>query len=154
MHDHLPDPRPNIFPVFFYRDASAAQTWLQQVFGFTLRMSVPGPEGTVMHSELSLGAGVIAVASAKPDRGWVSPRDLPGVTQAVFVYVDDPDAHYARARAAGAEILYEIADQDYGSREYMALDLEGHCWSFGNYRPGGYWGKPTDEAPTPDAPAS
>lgn len=133
------DPRPNIFPVFFYRDAMAAQRWLAEAFGFELRMSVPGPDDTVVHSEMSLGAGVIAVASSKPDRGWVSPRDLPAVTQAVFVYVADPDSHYAHAKAAGAEIVYEIRDQDYGSREYMARDLEGHCWSFGNYRPGGFW---------------
>jgi uncharacterized glyoxalase superfamily protein PhnB len=51
------------------------------------------------------------------------------------VYVPDTDAHYARARAAGAEIVRELADTPYGSREYSARDVEGNLWSFGTYYP-------------------
>lgn len=54
----------------------------------------------------------------------------------IYVVVDDPDAHHARAVAAGAEVVMDLVDQDYGSREYAAVDDEGNVWSFGTYRPG------------------
>jgi uncharacterized glyoxalase superfamily protein PhnB len=53
----------------------------------------------------------------------------------VYVYVEDVDAHHARARAAGAEIVRALADTEYGSREYGARDIDGHYWYFGSYRP-------------------
>src|SRR5262245_37956929 len=114
----------NIYPSLFYDDAPAAIEWLCRAFGFTKRLVVPGPNGTVMHSELSLGAGVIMVGSARSERGLLSPRSLPGANQALCVQVDDPDAHYARAKGAGAVILQEVKDEDYGSRGYMARDPE------------------------------
>ena len=80
------------------------------------------------------------VGSARTDRGLVSPRSLPGANQGLCVQVDDPDAHFARAKAAGAVILQELKDEDYGSRGYMAKDPEGHQWYFGTYRPGAHWG--------------
>jgi uncharacterized glyoxalase superfamily protein PhnB len=130
----------NIYPCLIYDDAPAAIEWLCRAFGFTKRLVVPGPDGTVMHSELSLGPGVIMVGSPKPDEGRVGPRGLPAVSQALCVQIDDPDAHFARAKAAGAVILRELRDEDYGSRGYMAKDPEGHEWYFGTYRPGAHWG--------------
>jgi len=130
----------NIYPSLFYDDAPAAIEWLCRAFGFTKRLVVPGPGGTVVHSELSLGPGVIMVASAKPDRGLVGPRSLTGSCQALSVQVDDPDSHFARAKGAGAVILQELRDEEYGSRGYMAKDPEGHQWYFCTYRPGAYWG--------------
>ena len=53
----------------------------------------------------------------------------------VYIVVDDPDAHHARAKAAGATIIRELEDQDYGSRDYSARDPEGNIWSFGTYDP-------------------
>jgi uncharacterized glyoxalase superfamily protein PhnB len=53
----------------------------------------------------------------------------------LYVVVDDPDAHHERAKAAGAEIVRELEDQDYGSRDYSARDPEGNLWSFGTYNP-------------------
>jgi uncharacterized glyoxalase superfamily protein PhnB len=53
----------------------------------------------------------------------------------IYIVVQDSDAHYARAKAAGAEIIRELEDQDYGSRDYTARDLEGNIWSFGTYDP-------------------
>ena len=128
----------NIYPSLSYDDAPAAIDWLCAAFGFVSRLVVPGPEGTVVHSELTLGPGVVMVSSASKE-GRVSPRNLPGVAQALAVQVDDPDAHYAQAKAAGAEILEELEDTDYGSRGYMAQDPEGHRWYFGTYRPGAHW---------------
>jgi uncharacterized glyoxalase superfamily protein PhnB len=136
----IPESTPSdIYPSLCYDDAHAAIEWLCRAFGFTKRLMVPGPNGTVVHSELSLGTGVIMVGSARPEAGRVGPRSLPAVSAAICVHVDDPDAHYARAKAAGAVILQEIKDEEYGSRGYMAKDPEGHQWYFGTYRPGAYW---------------
>ncbi len=128
-----------LYPSLFYDDAPAAIEWLVKAFGFRKRLVVPGPDGTVLHSEMSYEDGVIMIGSSKPERGCLSPRRLGAVSQALSVRVQDPDAHYARAKASGAEIIRELQDEDYGSRGYMAKDLEGHQWYFGTYRPGEYW---------------
>jgi uncharacterized glyoxalase superfamily protein PhnB len=97
----------------------------------------PGPDGTIAHAELGAGTSVLMLGSAKEDDlGLRTPRELGAVTQGIYMVVPDIDAHYARARAAGAEIVYPVRDTDYGSREYGARDLEGNLWSFGTYCPG------------------
>jgi uncharacterized glyoxalase superfamily protein PhnB len=126
------DTRPNIFPSFRYKDAHGAIDWLERVAGFTRQGVFPAPDGTVGHAELALGAGAIMLGSlgkADPENPWKT------ATHGVYVYVADADAHYSRARAAGAEIVRELADTPYGSREYSLRDPEGNLWSFGTYRP-------------------
>lgn len=127
--------QPCIYPALSYDDAAAAIDWLEKAFGFRTVMNVPGENGSIVHAELAIGPAVIMLGSSKPDFGWISPRDLPAVNQTLYVAVDDVDAHYERAKAAGAEITREINDTEYGSREYGAKDVEGHHWSFGTYRP-------------------
>jgi uncharacterized glyoxalase superfamily protein PhnB len=126
---------PVIYPVLSYRDAPAAIRFLHAAFGFETLMEVPNPDGTIAHAEMSLDGAVIMLGSEKSDMGWTSPLGLPAVNQTVYIALDDPDVHCARAKAAGAEIVREPQDTDYGSREYGARDLEGHHWSFGTYRP-------------------
>jgi uncharacterized glyoxalase superfamily protein PhnB len=130
----------NLYPSLTYDDAPAAIEWLCRAFGFEKRLVVPGPDGRIVHSELSLGPGVVMVSSPKPEYGRVGPRSQQGASAALCVQVDDPDGHCARARAAGARILRELHDEDYGARGYMAADPEGHAWYFGTYRPGAFWG--------------
>ena len=128
---------PNIFPGLRYKDAPAAIDWLVRAFGFEQQMVVPGPDDTIAHAQLTLGPGVIMLGSARDDElRLASPKDLGATTAAVYVYVSDVDAHYAQAKAAGAEVVRELADTDYGSREYSVRDPEGHLWSFGTYLPG------------------
>ena len=99
-------------------------------------MLVPGPRGTIAHAQLRYGASVLMIGTAEDDfMNMKSPKAAGGVTQGIYVQVDDIDAHHARAKAAGAEIVLELADTEYGSREYAARDPEGHFWSFGTYRP-------------------
>jgi uncharacterized glyoxalase superfamily protein PhnB len=129
----------NLFPALSYDDAPAAIEWLCRAFGFTRRLVVPRPDGGVLHSELSLGSGVIFDSSARPEEGRLSPRGLAGVHQGLCVLVDDADGHCARARAAGATIVREPRDEEYGARGYQARDPEGHSWYFGDYRPGKLW---------------
>ncbi|GAA1098129.1 VOC family protein [Nocardiopsis composta] len=124
-------PRQTVFPVLRYREADRAIRFLTEAFGFTAEVRYP-PEGDpVEHAELRFGESAVMVGSARgEDAGPVS---VPPAPQVLFAVVDDPDAHCARARAAGAEILAEPADTDYGSREYAARDPEGNVWGFGTY---------------------
>ena len=137
MPEQTRDQAPNIFPVLRYRDAPGALRWLGQAFGFETTMEVPGPAGMVAHAEMRLGPGVIMLGSTKDDHAPESSGDPGAVRYGTYVSVADVDAHYERARAAGAEIVRELSDMDYGSREYSARDPEGYVWSFGTYRPSG-----------------
>ncbi len=123
---------PTSFPRFATRTRRPPSTWLGKAFGFEKKFVVPGENNTVMHAELRLGSGMIMMGSAgKPD-----PKN-PWSTEpfGIYVMVKEIDAHYARAKAAGAEIVRPIADTDYGAREYSVRDCDGHLWSFGTYDP-------------------
>lgn len=130
---------PTIVPAMRYRDASAAVEWLCRAFGFEKHLVVPGPDGTIAHAQLTYGNGMIMLASAgngEFDRLTRMPDEIGGAeTQSAYVIVPDADAHYARAKAAGAEILLDIKDEDYGGRGYTCRDPQGHIWSFGTYDP-------------------
>jgi uncharacterized glyoxalase superfamily protein PhnB len=127
---------PNIFPAFRYRDADAAIDWLKDVFGFEEKAVHRDDAGVVMHAELRLGAGIIMLGQHRPE-GWfgTSEPDAQASTIGIYVVVEDVDALYARVTAAGAELIRDLVDQDYGSREFSARDLEGNRWSFGTYDP-------------------
>ena len=127
---------PAIVPCLSYRDAPAAIAWLKEAFGFTENMIVPGPDGTIAHAQLAFGSGLIMVGSQRDDElAMRIPCDLGGVTQSIYIVIEDADAHHDRAAAAGAEIVRELQDTPYGSRDYSARDPEGHLWNFGTYRP-------------------
>ena len=131
----------DIHPALTYDAAAAAIAWLVHAFGFRQRFVVPGADGRIAHSELTLGTGVVMVNSPKVEDGRVGPRMLAGQgSTSLSVYVPDPDAHHAQAVAAGAQIVRPLQTEEYGARGYMARDVEGHLWYFGNYRPGEYWG--------------
>jgi uncharacterized glyoxalase superfamily protein PhnB len=130
------DAHPNIFPALRYRDADAALAWLKEAFGFTEQAVHRDDAGALAHVELRLGSGLIMFGHYRPE-GWLgggSPDALAS-TLSVYVVVEDPDAHHARAVAAGATIVRELTDESYGSREYSARDPEGNLWSFGTYDP-------------------
>jgi uncharacterized glyoxalase superfamily protein PhnB len=124
--------RPNIFPALRYRNGAAALEWLGKAFGFEKHFVAPAPDGGIAHAQMCLGPGMIMLGSGK-GQGEANPWEQ--VPQGTYVYVENVDAHYARAKAAGAEIVRDLANTDYGSREYSVRDLEGHLWSFGTYDP-------------------
>jgi uncharacterized glyoxalase superfamily protein PhnB len=117
-------------PMLVYADAPAALAFLAKAFGFAERFRMDLPDGSVGHAELGLGDEVVMVASEWPAGGVVSPLQLPALHAQIHVRVDDVDAHFARARAAGATIATEPADQEYGMRSYRAIDPEGQRWIF------------------------
>ena len=128
-----------ISPGMRYRNAPAAIEWLCRAFGFEKHLVVPGPNDTIVHAQLTYGNGMIMLSS-KLDTEFnqliKQPEELGGVeTQSPYVIVPDADAHYARAKRAGATIALDIVDASYGGRGYSCRDLEGHLWSFGTYNP-------------------
>jgi uncharacterized glyoxalase superfamily protein PhnB len=130
--------RATIVPAMRYRDANAAVEWLCKNFGFEEHGVYRNDQGQVIHAELSFGNGMIMlgpVADTPFSRFMRQPNDVGGETQSCYVIVSDADAHYAKAKAGGAEILLDIKDEDYGGRGYSCRDLEGHIWTFGTYDP-------------------
>ena len=128
----------SIIPCLRYRDAPAAIEWLGRAFGFEPRLVVEDGQGGIAHAQLCLGTGMIMLGSVGESEfdKFINQPDATGCeTQSPYVVVVDADAHYERAKAAGAEILLEIADQPHGGRLYTCRDLEGHIWSIGSYDP-------------------
>jgi uncharacterized glyoxalase superfamily protein PhnB len=129
-----------VVPMIAYEDGFAALDWLAKAFGFRELERHVGPEGELAHGEMEAGGGLIMLATPTPD--YESPKHhrehceqarkwsaVPWIIDGVLVYVDDLDAHFARARAAGATILSEIQDGP-PTRRYRVEDLEGHRWFF------------------------
>jgi uncharacterized glyoxalase superfamily protein PhnB len=124
-----------IFPILRYEDARGAIRFLCAAFGFIELFSVPESGRIVRHAQLKLGTNVVMLGTVRPDDGMASPVLLGVSTQALYVYVEDLDAHFERARAAGAQIVSPPEETDFGSREYHARDVEGHLWTFGTFLP-------------------
>lgn len=121
-----------VTPYLVYDDPGAALEWLAAAFGFREVLRYAGPDGQVNHAEMEVPGGGRFMLGGGP--GHPGPGSQPTATTPpmfVHVTVDDVDAHYEQARAAGATIVGEPADQEYGDRRYDAKDLEGHQWSFG-----------------------
>jgi uncharacterized glyoxalase superfamily protein PhnB len=123
-------------PYFSYRDAAAALDWLETAFGFERKQDYRDDSGTVVHAELRFGGGSVMLGSGDPPapnpsrESETSPR-----AHGVYVVVDDVDASYECAVAAGAQVVYPPEDTEFGTRRFRVLDLEGYEWSFGNYSP-------------------
>jgi uncharacterized glyoxalase superfamily protein PhnB len=131
---------PAVIPMLSYEDGYAALDWLAKAFGFRERTRMVGPDGRLAHGELETGDGLIMLATPTPE--YESPKHhrehceqarkwsaVPYIIDGVLVYVADLDAHFARAKAAGAIILSGIEDGPPG-RRYRAEDPEGHRWFF------------------------
>ncbi len=129
-----------LIPSLCYVDAPAAIKWLEQAFGFTPKLVVPGENGAVMHSQLigPDGESMIMLFSIREESFYKEmrpPQVLGGSNQQIYLVVDDVDAHYARADAAGATTLMPPTAMDYGGSCYAVADPEGHVWNFGDYDP-------------------
>ena len=131
--------RGTIIPGMRYRDAPAAIEWLCRAFGFSRHLVVPDEDGGIAHAQLVLGSGMIMLGSYRDegeyDRLVRLPEDAGGSTQAAYIVIEEIEDHYQRAVGAGARVVYELAEQDYGGKLYSVLDLEGHLWNFGSYDP-------------------
>ena len=132
--------RSTTIPCLAYRDPHAAIRWLCENFGFEKKAVYEGDDGSVMHAELTFGNGMIMLGSVSKDSAYgkliCQPDEIGGrETQTTCLIARDPDEIYRRASKAGASILMDIKDNDYGGRGFTCTDLEGHIWSIGSYDP-------------------
>jgi PhnB protein len=118
---------PAISPYLYYQDGTAALAFLAKAFGFEERMRQTDDDGTIRHAEMDVGGGVIMLGCPEDHR---SPKELGQVTVGMYVHIDDVDAHFDRAKAAGADVEGPPEDKPYGDRVYGAFDPEGHQWWF------------------------
>jgi uncharacterized glyoxalase superfamily protein PhnB len=121
---------PSIYPVLRYDDPAAAIRFLIDAFGFTEHEIHRGPGGEIAHAELSFDNGMVMLG---PSGGPEALFDTGA--QSIYVVATDVDALHDRAVAVGADNVYPLTDQDYGSRDFSAKDPGGNVWSFGTYRP-------------------
>jgi uncharacterized glyoxalase superfamily protein PhnB len=120
---------PTVFPSLHYDDALGAIEWLERALGAE-RHALYADGAVVHHAELRFGNGIVMLGSAR--EGVPATRGRGG---GIYVAVGDPDALFGQARDAGADVLRELQDTDYGSREFGVRDLEGNAWHFGTYQP-------------------
>ncbi len=119
-----------LVPMLVYADAPKAIEFLCRAFGFEERYRLPMPDGRIGHAELEFGGHYVTLSSEYPEMGLVSPQGLENRHMQLTCYVDDVEAHHARAAEAGATIVEAVSDQFYGDRNYRAVDCEGNRWIF------------------------
>ena len=126
--------KPGMIPYFGYEDAHAAMDFLERAFGFESVAAFSGDDGKLMHGEMGFGSGFIMLGTGRDEqRGNTETPPSRGT----YCVVEDVDAHYEKAKAAGAKIVYGPQDTEFGTRRYRCMDPEGYEWSFGTYAPGG-----------------
>ncbi len=130
-----------IIPCMRFRDAPKAIEWLCDVCGFTKHAVYANEDGKIAHAELRRGGGMIMLGSVlkvetKFGKQIKQPDEIGGFeTQSPYIIVAAIDSLYAKVKASNAEIVMEIKDQTYGSRDFSCRDFEGHLWNFGTYDP-------------------
>lgn len=130
----------SVIPGLRYRNAKTMIHWLCEVFGFEKQAVFAGPGDIVMHAQLTLGNGMIMVGSVNNEtpssKLLKQPDEIGGAeTQAPYLLVSSIDAIYARAKGAGAKILMELEEKEYGGKAFTCADPEGHIWHVGTYDP-------------------
>jgi uncharacterized glyoxalase superfamily protein PhnB len=118
-----------ITPYLLYEDVGDALKFLSKAFGFKrYGPANKGPDGKINHAAMEFDGGLVMMGC--PGSKYKNPKRLGAVTQNLYVNVDDVDAHFKKAKKAGAKIIEEVADTPYGARRYGAEDPEGHRWYF------------------------
>ena len=120
-----------VLPHITYENVSRAVVWLTNAFGFTEHYRYGEPGGRVDGAQMHLGNAWIMLNSARPGRA--SPAQVGHDTQSLTVFVNDVDAHFEKAKSAGAKIVEDLHETEYGERQYGVEDLEGHHWLFSRH---------------------
>ncbi|MGI8838042.1 MAG: VOC family protein [Pyrinomonadaceae bacterium] len=124
----IPAEYPGITPYLSVKGAADAIEFYKKAFGATEMMRLTGPDGTLGHAEIKIGDALIMLADEYPDYGNLSPKTLGGSAVRLHMYVEDVDAFFERALAAGSKVLVPVADQFYGDRSGRLEDPFGHVW--------------------------
>ena len=129
----IPDGYPQVTPYLCVDGAKAAIEFYSNVLGAKELMHMPGPDGKIGHAELELGDSLIMLADEFPEMGVRGPKAVGGTPVTISIYVEDADAVFDAAVAAGATAVRPMENQFYGDRSYGAKDPEGHEWYFGTH---------------------
>ena len=122
---------PSVVPYLFYDDVERAARFIEEAFGFARVFESRTPDGALAHAQVAHAGGVVMLGHTGEGLRLVKSAGSLGALHAgVYVFVDDVDAHFTRARAAGAKVLLEPGDQPWGDRMYCAVDPEGQFWMF------------------------
>jgi PhnB protein len=125
----IPDGYPQLTPYVCVDGAAEAIDFYKEVFGARERMRLPSPGGKIGHAELQIGSAVLMLSDEHPEHGAVSPRTVGGTPVTLSLYVEDVDAVFEKAAAAGARTLRPVDNQFYGDRSGQFEDPWGHRWS-------------------------
>jgi PhnB protein len=123
-----------VTPYLSVNDAAAAIEFYKKGFGATELMRLPGPDGKLGHAEIKIGDALVMLADEFPAYGNLSPKTLGGSAVRLHMYVEDVDAFFEQAVAAGAKVLIPIADQFYGDRSGRLEDPFGHVWLISTHK--------------------
>jgi PhnB protein len=130
----IPDGYHNATPYLYLRGAAAALDFYKQAFGARELMRFPGPGGKLMHAEMQIGNSILMLADENPEMGVRSPQALGGCSSSIMLYVEDVDARFAAAVAAGAKVQRPVKDQFYGDRSGTLEDPFGHVWTIATHK--------------------
>ena len=122
----------SVTPYLMVRDAARAIAFYRDAFDAHEAMRFDGPNGTIAHAEVTIGDSHVMLADESPDH--VGPQTLGGAGVSLMLYVEDVDATFARAVAAGATIRHPVGDRFYGDRVGTLADPFGHVWSIATHR--------------------
>ena len=134
MVQPIPTGYHTVTPYLIVRNGAKAIEFYKKTFGAVELMRFPGPNDSIMHAEVKIGDSPVMLADEMPEAGHVGPQTLGGVAVSLMVYVEDVDARFAQAVAAGATVKRPVEDQFYGDRTGTLVDPFGHVWSLGTHK--------------------
>jgi PhnB protein len=130
----IPDGYHTATAYLIVNDAARALEFYKRAFNAREVMRLAGPDGKVMHAEMKVGDSPIMLADEFPEMGARSPQSFGGSPVSILLYVDDVDARFSQAIAAGATVQRAVADQFYGDRSGTLIDPFGHVWSVATHK--------------------
>ena len=134
MVQPIPTGYHSVTPYLIVNNAAAAIDFYKKAFNAVEIMRFPGPGGRIMHAEVKIGDSPVMLADEMPEEGYVGPQASGGSSVSLHLYVDNVDAYFAQAVAAGATIRRAVEDQFYGDRSGTLADPFGHIWSISTHK--------------------
>jgi PhnB protein len=129
----IPDGYHSVTPYLIVSGAAQALDFYKRAFGAEERMRMPGPDGKIMHAEIQIGDSIVMLADEFPEMGATSPQSLGGTPMGLCIYLENVDARFQQAVAAGAKIERPLQDQFYGDRSGTVIDPFGHKWTLASH---------------------
>ena len=130
---HIPDGYHTVTPYLTVKNAAAALDFYERAFGAKVTMRLDAPDGRVGHAEFLIEGSPVMMSDEYPEMGATSPQTLGGVTSSLMIYLENVDARFAQAIAAGATVEKPLTNQFYGDRSGTVKDPFGHRWTLATH---------------------